>query len=166
MRTLLVASLALLATPALAQNDSGFMPYVGYNLETENVRVGVGYRFGSQLPLPISLTAQPQIEYEFTDENEPDRIQGDFNLIAELQGSDVLSPYVGAGIGLLYTDGDLDSDLDASEINDKTDVGLNLLGGVTLNPTGFGQPFAQVRYTTVGDDQDAITVQGGLILAF
>ena len=36
---------------------------------------------------------------------------------------------------------------------------------MTLNPTGFGQPFAQVRYTT-GEERDALTVQGGLILAF
>ena len=165
MRTLLVAALALLAAPAFAQNDSGFMPYVGYNLETENVRAGFGYRFGASLPLPITLTAQPQIEYEFVDENEPERIQGDFNLIAELRGSDVLSPYVGAGVALLYTDADLDSEVNVGEVNDKTDVGFNLIGGVTLNPTGFGQPFAQVRYTT-GEDRDAFTVQGGLILAF
>lgn len=168
MRTTLLpaAVLLLAASPALAQNDSGFMPYVGYNLETENVRVGVGYRFGSQLPLPISLTAQPQIEYELTDEGEGDRIQGDFNVIAELQGSNVLSPYVGAGVALLYTDNDLDSDINVGEVNDKTEIGFNLLGGVTLNPTGFGQPFAQVRYTTADSVQDAFTVQGGLILAF
>ena len=155
MRTLLSAALLVaLAAPALAQSG-GFMPYLGYNLESENVVLGVGYRFGVELPVPITLTAQPAVEYQFTDGDGVTVLQGDLNVIAEFSGSAALAPYAGAGLGLLYVDTDAGSD---------TELGLNALGGVVFNPTGFGRPFAQARYSFAGFD--ALTLQGGVILAF
>ena len=154
MRTLLASLLVLLATPALAQ-DSGFMPYVGYNLDADDVLVGVGYRFGVTLPVPITITAQPAVEYLFTDLDGVTVLQGDFNLTAALSASPAFAPYLGAGLGLRYVDTDIGND---------TDLGLNLLGGVVFNPTGFGQPFAQARYTT--GDGDALSLMGGVILSF
>ena len=155
MRTLLASALVLLATPALAQ-DSGFMPYVGYNLDSENVVLGVGYRFGVNLDVPLTLVAQPAVEYQFVD-GDATVLQGDFNVLAEFSGSAALAPYAGAGLAVGYVD---------PEVGDSnTDIGLNVLGGVVLNPTGFGQPFAQARYT-FADGGDALTLQGGIILSF
>ena len=154
MRTLLASALVLLATPALAQ-DSGFMPYLGYNLDSENVVLGVGYRFGVNLNAPLTIVAQPGIEYQFTDADIT-VLQGDFNVVAEFSGSSAIAPYAGVGLGLLYVD---------SEFTEgDTELGLNILGGVLFNPTGFGQPFAQARYTTAGFD--ALTLQGGVVLSF
>lgn len=132
------------------------MPYLGYNLETENVVLGVGYRFGVSLDVPVTIAAQPGVEYQFTDADGVTLLQGDFNVVAEFSGSNAIAPYAGAGLGLLYVDSDLtDSD---------TELGLNVLGGVLFNPSGFGQPFAQARYSTAG--LDALTIQGGVILSF
>ena len=156
MRTsLLFAALAaFVLAPSASAQASGFMPYLGYNLDTENILLGVGYRFGVPLEAPVVLAAQPTIEYQF--ESDITILQADANLVAQLSASPALAPYVGAGLGVLIVD---------SEFTDaNTELGLNLLGGAVFNPTGFGQPFAQVRYSTAGPD--ALTLAGGVILSF
>ena len=151
MRTsLLFAALAaFVLAPSASAQASGFMPYLGYNLDTENILLGVGYRFGVPLEAPVVLAAQPTIEYQF--ESDITILQADANLVAQLSASPALAPYVGAGLGVLIVESD-------------TELGLNLLGGAVFNPTGFGQPFAQVRYSTAGPD--ALTLAGGVILSF
>ena len=156
MRTLLLTLTLLVAAPAVSA-QSGFMPYLGYNLEDEDLLIGVGTRLGFPLELPVALVLQPSIEYQFTD-GDVTVLQLDVNAIAELRASETLAPYVGAGLGLLYVD---------TEVTDSnTELGLNLVGGVLFNPAGFGQPFAQARYSTRGDAQDALSIQGGVILSF
>lgn len=157
MRTfaLALALLGLTAAFAPAQAQTGFMPYVGYNLEDEEFLVGVGARFGVNLALPVAVIAQPAVEYEFVEGG--DLIQVDANAVAEFTGSRSFAPYAGAGLGITIAN---------PEIGDgSTELGLNVLGGLLFNPTGFGQPFVQGRYATRGEFQDAFTVQGGVILA-
>ena len=151
MRTsLLFAALAaFVLAPSASAQASGFMPYLGYNLDTENVLIGVGYRVGVPLEAPVVLAAQPTIEYQF--ESDITILQVDANLVAQLSASPALAPYVGAGLGVLIVESD-------------TELGLNLLGGAVFNPTGFGQPFVQARYSTAGFD--ALTLSGGVILSF
>lgn len=156
MRTLLLAALALLlsAPAASAQAATGtFMPYLGYNLESDNALIGVGYRAGFPLPAPVRLALQPSIEYVFTDADVT-LLQADVNVLAELNAATV-APYVGAGLAVVYAD---------TEFTDgNTELGLNVVGGVVLNPIGFAQPFAQARYTTY-DGGDALSVMGGVAL--
>ncbi len=152
MRTLLLAAVvSFLAVPA-ASAQGAFMPYLGYNLESENALVGVGARFAFPLQVPISLTAQPAIEYQFAGEGIT-FLQIDLNGVVQFDAGTSVAPYAGAGlaIGILNTD-----------VVDDTDLAFNVLGGAIFNPTGFGQPFAQVRYTTDGDG--AFTVMGGVAL--
>jgi len=154
-RTLLLALAALIAAPAVAAQGGAFMPYLGYELANERAVVGVGFRSPFPLPSPIRVIAQPAIEVQLVDEaGDVTLLQGDLNVVAELPGL-AAAPYVGAGIALLYYNDDLG--------NSDTEVGLNLLAGVVLNPIGFAQPFAQARYT-VFDGSDAVTVMGGIAL--
>ncbi|PAP76774.1 hypothetical protein [Rubrivirga marina] len=157
MRTfaLALALLGLTAAFAPAQAQGAFMPYLGYNLDSENVVLGVGARFGFPLNVPISLTAQPAIEYQFVDVDDVTVLQLDLNAVAQFNGA-MVAPYAGAGLAVGYVDAGGTSD---------TDLGLNVLGGVLFNPTGFGQPFAQARYT-IGDGPDALTIMGGVALGF
>jgi opacity protein-like surface antigen len=157
MRTfaLALALLGLTATFAPAQAQGAFMPYLGYNLDSENALVGVGARFAFPLDVPISLTAQPAIEYQFEGTDDVTILQADLNAIVQLNAASV-APYVGAGLAVGYVDVAGTSD---------TDLGLNVLGGALFNPTGFGQPFAQARYT-IADGPDALTIIGGVALGF
>jgi hypothetical protein len=55
-----------------------------------------------------------------------------------------LTPYVGAGVGMLYLDNDVDT---------RTDVVGNLIGGVSWN-LEFLKPYAQVKYFRVLDKDE------------
>lgn len=156
MRTFVYALAFLGLTAALApsQAQGAFMPYLGYNTESKNALIGVGARFAFPLDVPISLTAQPAIEYQFEGTEGVTILQADLNAVVQLNAASV-APYVGAGLAVGYADYPGGS---------ETDLGLNVLGGVLFNPTGFGQPFAQARYT-IGDGS-ALTVMGGVALGF
>lgn len=158
MRTsLLAAILAIVGLAAPAGAQTGFMPYLGYNLEDEDFLIGVGARFGLPLEAPVAIVAQPSVEYQFAGES-VDIIQADANVIIEFTGSPSLAPYAGLGIGFTIFD---------SEFTDsETEIGLNALGGVVFNPVGFGRPFVQGRFSTRGEAPDAISIQGGVILGF
>ncbi len=156
MRFLFALVLLALVLPAQAQS-SGIMPFVGYNLEDEDFTIGVGGRFALPLQAPVAIIAQPSIEYQFAGVDDLNVLQFDANVVAQFTGSTSIAPYAGAGLGVLLLNGDGDS---------ESELGLNVLGGVVLNPVGFGQPFAQVRYSTRGDASDAISVQAGVLLSF
>jgi opacity protein-like surface antigen len=166
-----LAALFVLAAPVRAQ--SGFMPYLGYNIEDEDFLIGVGGRFGVPLQAPVALIAQPSIEYQFAGGGgnfggvnvDVTLLQIDANVIASFTGSPSIAPYAGAGLGITYIDVSASSG-GQSASSSNTELGLNLLGGVVLNPVGFGQPFAQLRYATRGDAPNALSVQAGVILGF
>ncbi len=159
MRTALLLSTLALALAAPAQAQSAFMPYLGYDTETENLLIGVGARFGAPLDLPVALTIQPGIEYQFQDGGT--LLQFDANVIGELNAGPSLAPYLGAGLGVFYVNPE---DVGGVDLDSETEFGLNLLGGLTFNPTGFGRPFVQGRYSTRGDFSDSFTVMGGVML--
>lgn len=153
--SLFLFALGAFAIAPTATAQTGFMPYVGYNLEDEDAVVGVGARFGLPLAVPIALVAQPSAEYQFAGDG-IDQFQIDANVIAEFTGSRALAPYAGVGVGFTFVDTEF--------TETTTEIGLNALGGVVLNPSGFGRPFVQARYSTRGEFQDALTIQGGVIL--
>ena len=133
MRTsLLLALLTLVSLSAPASAQPGFMPFVGYNLEDEDFFVGVGARFGLPLDAPAAIALQPSVEYEFAGED-LDVFQIDANAIIEFTGSPSIAPYAGLGLGFTVAK--------VEGADSENELGLNAVGGIVLNQSGFGQPF-------------------------
>ena len=151
LRLATAAFAALLFAPA-AGAQTGFMPYVGYNLEYESVLVGVGARLGFSFPAaPVSVAFQPAVEVNL---DSGTYIQADANAVAELSAGGSIAPYAGLGLGVLIpTEGGGDAEL-----------GLNVLGGVIFNTVGFIRPFVQGRYSTAS--VDAFSIHAGAVLGF
>ena len=149
---LLFLALVSLSAPAGAQ--SGLMPYAGYNTGDEAFVVGAGVRFALPLRAPVTVVAQPAVEYQFISKG-VDVVQTDLNVAVELVSSAVVTPYAGSGLGVTHA---------YSGRQHRTEVGLNVVGGLVFNPSGYGRPFLQGRYATRGAFLRAFTVQGGIIL--
>jgi hypothetical protein len=91
------------------------------------------------------LNLNPNVEYNLAD----DITSGTVNLdvIFDLGKISAVSPYVGAGVGLLYVDDDLGED--------TTDVVGNLIGGIAVELQSL-TPYAQLKYfRPLEDDGDA-----------
>lgn len=84
----------------------------------------------------------PNIEYSLQD----DVTAGTANLdvTVDIGSFASVTPYVGAGVGLLYVDDDFGTD--------ETEVLGNLIGGISLNLASL-KPYAQLKYfRTLEDD--------------
>ena len=89
------------------------------------------------------VNINPNIEYSL----EEDITAGSANLDVtfDLGRFQRVTPYLGAGVGLLYVDDDFGSD--------ETDAVGNLLGGLQFN-FDFLKPYAQVKYFRTLEDDD------------
>ena len=157
MRYLFAVSLALLLAAPAAHAQSGFTPYVGYDTEFEELLVGVGFRFGTPIPSPVTIAFQPSLDVIFVDNATV--LQGDANLIGEFNAGGAVAPFAGAGIGVFNFDPEGAAD-------GNTELGFNILGGLTFNSVGFVRPYVQGEYSTRGDFTDAARVKAGVIFGF
>ena len=134
---LFVALLSL--TPAALAADFGIR--AGQYNDAEDEFVGVEMVFDTGV-----LNINPNIEYRLAD----DITAGTANLDVtfDLGKFSSVTPYVGAGVGVLYVDDDFGAD--------ETDVVGNLIGGVAFNFASL-KPYAQLKYfrTLEDDDRDS-----------
>lgn len=144
-----------LAAPVRAQ--SAFVPYVGYNIEDEDFILGLAFRLGLPIQSQVGLSLQPGVEYQFAGIDDLTVAQFNADVLAHFRSSPSITPYAGAGIGILY--------LSAGD-ESETEFGLNLLGGVEFSDTAAGRPFVQGRFSTRGDADDAFTLMGGTVFNF
>jgi opacity protein-like surface antigen len=137
LRFLTLFAVALVLAPTVFAADFGIRAGRYNEAETEFV--------GAELLFDIgSLNINPNIEYLLED----DVTAGTVNLDVTF---DVLNmarftPYVGAGVGLAY-----------SEVGDagaSSDIVGNLIGGVSFN-LDFLKPYAQLKYFRLFDNEDA-----------
>lgn len=148
-----VIAVPLLAPRAEAQFT--FMAYGGYDLDVEELFIGVGAEFGLMPAgaLPFALALRPSAEYYFMPsesdmgfEASMSLIQINAEAIADL--ADVIDGpiglYAGAGLGMAFISSEF-SGGGMTFSDSSTELGLNLLGGVE-----FGLPFVQARITTAG----------------
>jgi hypothetical protein len=91
-----------------------------------------------------ALNLNPNVEYWLTDD---DSTQGtvNFDVLFELAPQARVAPYLGAGVGLAYLDGDFG--------DTRTDLIGNLIGGLQYK-TEFLTPYAQVKYSRLIDEND------------
>jgi opacity protein-like surface antigen len=140
----------LVLTPTLFAADFGIRAGRYNDAEEEFVGAELLFDLGA-------INLNPNVEYSL----EEDVTAGTANLDVTFDIASLgrVRPYLGAGAGLAYFDSDA--------LGGETDLVGNLIGGVALQ-LDFLQPYAQVKYVRVfddeenGDDQDDIALTIGL----
>ena len=135
LRILSLIAVALLLAPALSAADFGVRAGRYNDGDEEFVGAELVYDIGS-------VKINPNIEYSLAD----DITAGTANLDVTIDLAHIgnITPYVGAGVGMAYTDND---------ITTQTDILGNVIGGVSFN-FEFLKPYAQVKYFRILDDDN------------
>ena len=137
MKSRSIVFLALLTlTPAVLAADFGVRAGQYRDADEEFV--------GAELLIDAGVVnVNPNIEYSLAD----DVTAGTANLdlTFDLGRFSTVTPYVGAGVGLLYVDDDFGED--------ETDVLANLIAGIALD-LDFLEPYAQLKYFRTLEDDD------------
>lgn len=149
LRILSLITAALVLAPVLSAADFGVRAG-RYNDGDENF-------VGAEMLFDLgAVKINPNLEYSLADEVTAGT--ANFDVTFDVANIGSVTPYIGAGVGLAYTDTDLDT---------QTDVLGNLIGGVSWN-LEFLKPYAQVKYFRVldndggGDAEDDIALTIGL----
>ncbi len=149
LRILSLIAVALLLAPVVLAADFG--------VRAGRYNDGDGEFVGAEMVFDLgAVKFNPNIEYSLED----DITAGSANLDVTFDVVNVgnITPYVGAGVGMLYADNDVVS---------QTDIVGNLIGGVSFK-FDFLQPYAQLKYFRVldydngGDAGDDIALTIGL----
>ena len=164
-KSLFVAVLGLsflMSAPTWAQGVSFEVgPRIGYDLgDVEDLFLGADARIGIPT-LPVVIN--PTFDYYFVDV--VDFYQFSVNALYDITSGALpnMSPYVGAGLGIANTSVDeVDTPLGSFGGGSSTDIGINLIGGASVQAGGF-KPFAQVQVTL--GDPDLITVAVGTLFS-
>lgn len=147
MRNVLFIALIALAPAALAA-DFGIR--AGQYRDAEDEFVGAEMVFDAG-----SFNVNPNIEYSLADGVTAGTVNLDVTLDVGRFGR--MTPYVGAGVGLLY--------VDAEAGGDETDLLANVIGGLAFD-LDYLKPYAQLKYFRTieddGGDSDDFAVAIGL----
>lgn len=135
IRTIVLAALVL-AAPALFATDFGLR--VGQYRDADQEFVGAEVLFDAGV-----LNVNPNIEYNL--DGGVTSGSANLDITIDLGKFSAITPYLGAGIGLLYID-------DESGI-DETDAVGNVIGGIGLDLSSL-TPYAQVKYRRLLEDDD------------
>lgn len=176
MRTAAMLSATLFAvalfagSPERAQAQVSVAPFIGYNLDAEELHIGSSVQFA--LPAKIGrsqLIASPSFDfYPFIDNGSVGG--GDYSASLYMLSFDVLypvptagalSPYVGAGLAMIHASVSYDNPSFPSQSFDlsDTDLGLNLKGGAFF-ATGRARPFAEA--VVVLSNGSTLLLRGGM----
>ena len=134
--------LAVLAAPVVEAAEFGVR--AGRYIDLEEEFVGIEASFGEV------FVFNPNIEY-MLNTDDGTLVTGNADVLYMFSRSQ-LQPYVGAGLGVLFTD----SDFEGSE----TDILANAIAGIRFN-LDFLEPYVQLKYFRVfdgGGDDLALTV--------
>lgn len=142
----IVFVLILVLAPAVLAADFGVR--AGQYRDTKEEFVGVEMVVDAGV-----LNVNPNLEYSLEDNITSGTANLDVTL--DIGRFSVVTPYLGAGAGILYIDDDVGED--------ETDIVGNLIGGVQLD-FDFLKPYAQLKYRRTLEDGagDDIAVTIGL----
>jgi opacity protein-like surface antigen len=167
----LLGAVLVLGSADQAQAQWGIAPYVGYNLDAEEMNLGAAVQFA--LPAKIggsALVLSPSFDfYPFMGET----VQGvelgaslytiNFDMHYPFPVRSALKPYVGAGLALVHASVSIDDPVFGNLDVSDTDIGLNLKGGLSLS-AGPLRPFAEG--VLVVSSGSTFVLRGGLMFAF
>lgn len=168
-KLLLLALLCAFALPMTANRAEAqftLIPYVGYNIEDGfGFLVGIGAEFVAPFEMSnLDLSIAPSVEYVFTEDFNTgfgdgittSYIQVNGDVIAKFAPNGSIAPFAGAGLAYGIYSAESNG-FDAS----SSDIGLNLLGGVSFpGALGIGEPFVNGRLTLINGS--AISLIGGI----
>jgi hypothetical protein len=147
-RILLVLTLTLLLVPTLFAADFGVRAGRFRDAEDDFVGAEVLFNVGA-------ININPNIEYWLVDNEDVTAGTANLDVTFDLARLSRVSPYVGAGVGLLYVDDDFGGA--------ETETLGNLIGGLNVNLDVL-KPYAQIKYSrslesSEGDSDDiALTI--------
>ena len=136
LRILTLFAVVLVLAPAVLAADFGVR--AGRYNEADAEFVGAELLFDAG-----ALNINPNIEYLLEDDVTAGTANLDitFDIISTAR----VTPYVGAGVGLAYSE--------VEDASAETDIVGNLIGGVSFD-LDFLKPYAQVKYFRVFDDDN------------
>lgn len=141
----------------------------GYNFDVEVPLVGVDALFTFQ-GMAVPLSIHPSFNYFFVESQEflgveftTTLMQFDLNAIAHLPLLSLVTPFMGAGMAMLYTKTSL-SGFNSTSSETETDFGANFLAGFALNLGPAIEPFAQLRLTLL--DGSSVSFAMGVRFGF
>lgn len=145
-----LASLTVLPEVARAQPHLGIN--LGYNATNEEMFIGGQGQFHiTERPLMLN----PRIEGYFIEGQTFLQFDGNVEYMIGEQYTQLFTPYVGAGLGVIYQSVDA---VDDSSIN----LGFNVLGGAIFFPQSMIHPLVDARLTVAEDSY--VTVLAGIIV--
>ena len=134
LRILSLIALALVVAPVLSAADFGLRAGRYNDSDEEFVGAEMLFDIGA-------ININPNLEYSLQDEVTAGTANLDVTVDLITIGS--VTPYAGAGVGMLYVDDDFST---------RTDIVGNLIGGVSFD-LAFLTPYAQVKYFRVLDTE-------------
>jgi hypothetical protein len=138
MKSLRISALiaaALVVAPVLYAGDFGVRAGRYNDTDEEFVGIEALYDLGA-------IKLNPNLEYSLQDDVTAG--SANFDVTVDIFSIGNITPYVGAGVGMLYVDDD---------VRTRTDVLGNLIGGVSVQ-LEFLEPYAQLKYFRVLDKEN------------
>lgn len=148
--TIAAAAVALslaMAAPSQAQTGMGFN--LQYGTDFEEFQGGIEFLVPFQAVSGLSFV--PNAELYLTDDPTVFSLNADFHY-AFGRYTQSVTPYVGAGLAVTR--------MAFEELDDRTEVGVNLIGGINLRTSSAATPFFQVEYRT--SDFEDLSFGGGV----
>lgn len=144
----MLALAGLFVLPGLAQAQVDFGVRGGFYNDAD-----AGF-LGAEMVIPISRPwyFNPNVEYVFVDDGDLWTANADFHY--DLHSSSNLAPWVGAGAAVIFSSIDPPRGCRNCDSDDETDLGLNLLGGLSLVQRGPIRPYVQGK-VTLSDNTEA-----------
>ncbi|RAL20861.1 hypothetical protein DL240_14340 [Lujinxingia litoralis] len=163
-------ALAQEASSALVGNSAGVV--VGYDLDAEVPLAGLDARFTFAVAPQVALSVNPGLQYYFIGSNEvlgarteSTVLQFDLNALVHLALDAPVTPYLGLGAGLRYADVRIvNGDGDVLTSDDATDLGANLLVGLSMETGSNFVPYVQGRVTVF--EETSFALMAGLNFEF
>lgn len=150
VRVLAVAALVLV--PSLAKADVDFGVRGGFYSDAE-----AGF-LGAEVLMDVTRSwyFNPNIEYVFVDDGSLWTANGDFHYDFPTRSN--LAVWAGGGLAVIFSEIDPPRGCRRCEGEDETDVGLNLLGGVSFTKRGPIRPYVQGKVILSDNTEAAIAV--------
>ena len=169
LASVLILALLFVGAQHAEAQDTGLEigPRIGYDLgDLDDLFIGVeGRIYIDDFPVIISPGFDFYLVSDVPDGMSVNRFAIDANALYEFDLEDgSITPYVGAGIGIIRQSVSFDGIDNGFGISGSTtETGVNLLGGTTFDLDGPVRPFVQAK-TNLGSNFTLFNLSGGVLI--